>query len=84
MEVLLPAEIERFPWAGHIGLSMLSRVIDQIERANSTLVFTNTRNQTELWYRAILRERPDWAGRLAVLGRTSRIRWKTRSCGLHF
>ncbi len=66
MEVLLPTEIERFPWAGHIGLSMLPRVIDQIERANSTLVFTNTRNQTELWYRAILRERPDWAGRLAV------------------
>jgi ATP-dependent Lhr-like helicase len=66
LQVLLPEQIERFPWAGHIGLSMLPRVIEQIEGANSTLVFTNTRNQTELWYRAILHARPQWAGRLAV------------------
>ncbi|MEI6526552.1 MAG: DEAD/DEAH box helicase, partial [Planctomycetota bacterium] len=66
LEILLPKSIDRFPWAGHIGLAMLSNVIEKIEAANSTLVFTNTRNQTELWYQALLRARPDWAGRIAV------------------
>lgn len=66
IELLVPESIDRFPWAGHIGLAMLDRVIEKIDSANSTLVFTNTRNQTELWYQAILRSRPDWAGRIAV------------------
>ncbi|MCY3006887.1 MAG: ligase-associated DNA damage response DEXH box helicase [Planctomycetota bacterium] len=66
LEILLPKSIDRFPWAGHIGLAMLSNVIEKIEAANSTLVFTNTRNQTELWYQSLLRARPDWAGRIAV------------------
>jgi ATP-dependent Lhr-like helicase len=66
LEILLPKSIDRFPWAGHIGLAMLSNVIEKIDAANSTLVFTNTRNQTELWYQALLRARPDWAGRIAV------------------
>jgi ATP-dependent Lhr-like helicase len=66
LEILLPQSIDRFPWAGHIGLAMLSNVIEKIDAANSTLVFTNTRNQTELWYQALLRARPDWAGRIAV------------------
>lgn len=65
-EMLVPPSIERFSWAGHLGLAMLPRVIDKIERARSTLVFANTRNQTELWYQAILKARPDWAGRIAV------------------
>ena len=66
IELLIPKSIDRFPWAGHIGLTMLQEVIERIDSANSTLVFTNTRNQTELWYQAILRARPDWAGRIAV------------------
>ena len=66
IELLIPQAIDRFPWAGHIGLAMLQDVIAKIESANSTLVFTNTRNQTELWYQAILRARPDWAGQIAV------------------
>jgi ATP-dependent Lhr-like helicase len=62
----LPETIERFPWAGHIGLRMLPEVIRAIERAKSTLVFTNVRSQTETWYQAILEARPDWAGTLAL------------------
>jgi len=61
-----PATIDRFPWAGHIGLKMLPEVIRAIDGARSTLVFTNVRSATEIWYQAILAARPDWAGRIAL------------------
>jgi len=61
-----PAIIDRFPWAGHIGLKMLPEVIRAIDGAQSTLVFTNVRSATEIWYQAILAARPDWAGRIAL------------------
>ena len=61
-----PASIERFPWAGHIGLKLLPEVVRAIDRAHSTLVFTNVRSQTEIWYQALLQARPDWAGRIAL------------------
>jgi ATP-dependent Lhr-like helicase len=66
IDSLLPASIERFPWAGHIGLKLLPGVIRAIERAKTTLVFTNVRSQTEIWYQAILAARPDWAGQIAL------------------
>lgn len=66
IDTLLPPGIERFPWAGHLGLRMLPQVVEQIESSNSTLVFTNTRSQCELWYQAILEARPDWAGLIAL------------------
>ena len=62
----LPGTIERFPWAGHIGLRMLPEVIRAIEHAKSTLVFTNVRSATEIWYQALLEARPDWAGTIAL------------------
>lgn len=62
----LPPKIERFPWAGHLGMSMAEQVARRIEAAESTLVFTNTRNQTELWYQELLRCRPQWAGLIAL------------------
>ena len=31
-------------------------------RSSTTLVFTNTRSQAEIWYQALLEARPDWAG----------------------
>jgi len=66
VESLLPPSIEKFPWGGHMGLRMLESVIEQIEPAGSSLVFTNTRAQAEIWYRAIMEARPDWIGQLAV------------------
>lgn len=66
IDSLLPAHIERFPWAGHMGLNMLNSVIAAIEEGRTALVFTNTRNQTETWYQAILTARPDWAGEIAL------------------
>ncbi len=62
----LPPVVERFPWAGHLGLRMLPQVLAAIEQHGSTLLFTNTRNQAENWYQALLDARPDWAGELAL------------------
>jgi len=66
VETLRPDDLERFPWAGHLGLRMLDGVLARIEAARSTLVFTNTRSQAELWFQAILRARPEWLGRIAI------------------
>ncbi len=63
---VLPPSIARFPWAGHLGLSLLADVIRIIERGRTTLVFTNTRSQAELWYQAIVSARLDWLTTTAV------------------
>jgi ATP-dependent helicase Lhr and Lhr-like helicase len=66
IDTLLPVNPQRFPWAGHLGLSMLPQVIQEIERSTTSLVFTNTRSQAELWFNALLDARPDWAGIIAL------------------
>jgi len=66
VDSLIPEQIERFPWAGHMGLKMLPQVLEAVEEARSTLIFTNTRNQTESWFQAILDARPEWAGEIAL------------------
>lgn len=66
IETLLPDEMERFPWSGHLGLRMVPAVVRQIEGAGTTLLFTNTRSQTEIWYQALLDYRPGWAPDLAM------------------
>ncbi|HMQ33502.1 MAG TPA: ligase-associated DNA damage response DEXH box helicase [Chloroflexaceae bacterium] len=66
IDALIPATVERFPWAGHLGLRMLDQVLAEVETARSCLVFTNTRAQTELWYQAMLEARPEWAGLIAL------------------
>jgi ATP-dependent Lhr-like helicase len=66
IESIIPAHIERFPWAGHLGLKLLPQVVAIIERGRSALVFTNTRAQTEAWYLALLDARPEWLGRIAL------------------
>jgi ATP-dependent Lhr-like helicase len=66
VDTLIPQSIERFPWAGHMGLRMLDQVVEQIDSSSSCLVFTNTRSQSEIWYQAILEARHDWAGIIAL------------------
>ncbi|MCB5191351.1 ligase-associated DNA damage response DEXH box helicase [Methylobacillus arboreus] len=66
IDTLLPPGIERFPWAGHLGLRMLPQVVEQIESSPNSLIFTNTRSQCEIWYQALLEARPDWAGLIAL------------------
>ena len=62
IDTLLPESPECIPWGGHLGIAMLNRVIVGIESASTSLVFTNTRSQAEIWFREILAARPDWAG----------------------
>ncbi len=66
IDAVLPPRVERFPWAGHLGLSLLPQVVAAIDEGRTALVFTNTRSQCETWYRALLAARPDWAGLLAL------------------
>ena len=76
IDAVIPPRVERFPWAGHLGLTLLPQVVDAVDSGRSALVFTNTRAHTEIWYQAILGARPDWAGRMALhhgsLDRTTR------------
>ncbi len=66
IDTLLPENPGRFSWGGHLGAQMLQPVIAEIDSASTTLVFTNTRSQAEIWYQMLLRERPDWAGIVAL------------------
>ncbi|MEP7328679.1 MAG: ligase-associated DNA damage response DEXH box helicase [Betaproteobacteria bacterium] len=61
-----PPTIERFPWAGHIGTRLVPEVVRALERAKTTLIFTNVRSSAEIWYQALLEARPDWAGTIAL------------------
>ena len=63
---LLPKTMERFPWRGHLGLHLLPQVMELIKKKKSTLLFTNTRAQCELWFHALLEANPDLAGHLAM------------------
>jgi len=53
IDTLLPDDINKFPWCGHLGLQQLRGVLQKIQQARSTLLFTNTRSQAELWHQAI-------------------------------
>lgn len=63
---IIPDRVERFPWAGHLGLTLLPKVLAAVESAATTLLFTNTRSQAEIWFRQIVLARPDWLGQVAL------------------
>jgi ATP-dependent Lhr-like helicase len=66
IDTLIPKTMERFPWGGHIGIKLLPQVVEEIDKHNTTLVFTNVRSQAEIWYQNLLEMRPDWAGIIAL------------------
>jgi ATP-dependent helicase Lhr and Lhr-like helicase len=63
---IIPQVIEEYPWAGHLGLRMVQQVVPVIWENRTTLIFTNTRGQAELWYQALLQADPNLAGLLAL------------------
>lgn len=63
---VLPDEIDNFPWHGHLGLNLLPKILPIIDSHKSTLIFTNTRAQSEVWFQRILDARPDLAGAVAI------------------
>lgn len=66
LHTLIPDEIERFPWSGHLGTRLVKRVVSQIEKVQTTLLFTNTRSQAEIWFQEILAQKPEWKDQLAL------------------
>ena len=63
---IFPDEVEILPWAGHLGAKLVDKVVPVILHSNTTLVFTNTRSQAEMWYQLLLKEYPDFAGQIAI------------------
>ena len=63
---VLPEHLEKFPWAGHLGIHLASKVLEIVNRSGTTLIFTNTRSQAEIWYQELLKLQPDLAGLLAL------------------
>lgn len=63
---VLPERLEKFPWAGHLGIHLASKVLEIVNRSGTTLIFTNTRSQAEIWYQELLKLQPDLAGLLAL------------------
>jgi len=63
---LFPKEMETFPWSGHLGIHLLEQVTEIIRTHPSTLLFTNTRAQCEIWYQKLLEKAPELAGQLAM------------------
>lgn len=66
IESVLPDEVENFPWAGYLGTKLLHKIIPIVRKSSSTLIFTNTRSQTEIWYQKILESYPEFAGNIAL------------------
>jgi len=66
VQTILPDTLENFPWAGHMGLKLAEKVLPLIQSGNSTLLFTNTRAQAEIWYHHLLSIAPDLAGAMAL------------------
>ncbi len=66
MHTILPDKVEHYPWAGHLGLKLSKKLLPIIDRSTSTLIFTNTRGQAEIWYHHLLDIAPDLAGTIAL------------------
>lgn len=63
---ITPNEIDDLPWAGHLGTNLASKLIPVIDQSKTTLIFTNTRGQAEIWYQRLLDVYPELAGQLAI------------------
>jgi ATP-dependent Lhr-like helicase len=63
---IIPKTMETFPWRGHLGLHLLEEIIPIINNSKTTLLFTNTRSQCEIWFQKILESHPEYAGDIAM------------------
>ncbi|WP_378185851.1 ligase-associated DNA damage response DEXH box helicase [Aquimarina sp. W85] len=63
---IIPKQMETFPWRGHLGIHLLDDVIPILNQSRTTLLFTNTRSQCEIWFQKILEKYPEFAGELAM------------------
>ena len=66
VESIFPDEIEKFPWAGHLGLKLADKLVPIINNSRTTLIFINTRGMSETWYQTLLKMAPDLSGAIAL------------------
>ena len=66
IDTLIPDNPGKYSWAGHLGGRMVGAVVHEIATSGPTLVFTNTRAQSEIWYQLLLAAKPEWAGDIAL------------------
>lgn len=66
IESIFPDEIEKYPWAGHLGLKLVDKVVPIINQNKTTLIFINTRGMSERWYQALLETAPELSGAIAL------------------
>jgi ATP-dependent Lhr-like helicase len=66
IESVFPDEIEKYPWAGHLGIKLIDKVIPIILNSRTTLIFINTRGMSEMWYQSLLTAAPELAGAIAL------------------
>jgi ATP-dependent Lhr-like helicase len=63
---ILPDHIDMLPWAGHLGHKLADKLLPIIHKSKTTLIFTNTRGQAELWYQNLLKLDESLAGQIAI------------------
>lgn len=66
VKAIIPSVIETLPWAGHLGLRHASELLPLIHQYKTTLIFTNTRAQCEIWYQRLLELDDNLAGLIAM------------------
>ncbi|MEM7736038.1 MAG: ligase-associated DNA damage response DEXH box helicase [Deinococcota bacterium] len=66
LKSVLPKKLATFPWAGHLGSSMVEPLVETLESTRSTLIFTNTRRQAERWYEFLCKAVPDQVDNMAL------------------
>jgi len=66
IESVIPHQIEKYSWSGHLGTKLLPQVMEIVAKSNTTLLFTNTRAHAEIWYHAVLDKYPEYAGIMAM------------------
>lgn len=66
VESIFPDEIEKYPWAGHLGIKLAHKIVPIIEKSRTTLIFINTRGMSEMWYQTLLDIAPQFAGAIAL------------------
>jgi len=63
---VLPEEETTFPWSGHLGIRSHSSLLKILDKNKSTLLFTNTRNQSERWYQCLRFFLPEMEDKIAL------------------
>ncbi len=63
---VLPEEETTFPWSGHLGIRSYSLLLKILDKNKSTLLFTNTRNQSERWYQCLRFCLPEMEDRISL------------------